>query len=134
MSSESEKYLGLPPSPDPKREQKQEPGAMPRRERLFWFFGLWLAALIITAPDPRAIILVWAFPAGLGILFGSPGGGTDMLIIMLGWCVYFILGLITLSAETRQTFFRLWTSLLVLLLLNVAGCHSVLGGLAGIRG
>jgi hypothetical protein len=71
------------------------------------------------------------FPAGLARPFISPqsdfesGPGLAILGLLAGWGIYIAISVKALGATTKQRYLVFYSTLCVLLLLNLIGCHKM---------
>src|SRR5215218_3593258 len=98
-----------------------------RRKRLLFIGGAWVIALIATFPHPSGIVWLWAFPAGLSMLF--TGARADFIDVVIGWPVYIALTAWAVSARRRWLYIAVYVLICIVLAFNVAGCRRVLRGL-----
>jgi hypothetical protein len=120
MSTESEDFLGIRGA----EAEPFPPDEISLSRRLLLCAIAWVVALVVTAPDPRAIVLLPMFPMGLAALFGAKGVQPSFLI--LGWFPYLLHAVISLACSKRLWFYLLYAILIVALICNVAGCHKML--------
>jgi hypothetical protein len=102
------------------------------RRRIGLWFAAWSIATVACAiPDPVALIYAGAFPAGI-LAFVLPrgfwGNDTTLPLLAFGWLVYAGLTFAGLVQKTPARYYRIFTLLCVLLLLNVAGCQVLSPG------
>jgi len=98
------------------------------------FFLTWLAALLVTGRfAPFSIVALPFFPAGLPQAFGRMDEDDKMVAAALGWILYVVLAVATLTAKRRQAFFRFYAVVVVLLLVNMQGCQKDMDSLAHIH-
>ena len=84
----------------------------------------WGLAAIATAGTSLGILFwAWLFPVGLLGLFVQPDSELPFFILLAGWLFYFALSIYGLAQRKRSRYFYTYAVLVVLLLLNVAGCH-----------
>jgi hypothetical protein len=104
--------------------------------------SLWLiTAIVATAiammiPNPEIVIYALYFPAPVGaplsIAFGGDNEFSNMSLI-LGWVIYTPLVACCLVVKNRVVHRRFFIILSVLLLLNIAGCHSMIHDFQGMH-
>ena len=128
--SESEEFLGFTPD-----RSATIPSEVPIRRKLILVFSVWVVALLIACPDPRAFTLIPLFPFGLfGLICAMKGmQQAESVILILGWLIYAAMTITALVMRRRKRFYFFWAILTTLLLLNAAGCHAVLSGLSNIH-
>ena len=133
VSTEAEEFLGIKGEKEINMELKPE---ISLRKRMLTFVITWIVALIAAFPSPQGITILPFFPLGLILLFNFDildGEAITNLTMITGWIVYLVLGIFILIASTKKRFYRLYAVLLVLLLLNVAGCHRIWNELSNIH-
>lgn len=102
-------------------------GTIPKRERINLWLAAWVVAgLVMILPILSSFrkssldgifIAILAFPVGLFGFFGIAVGP------FLGWLVYFILTALGLNEKKTNKFGAYYFVLIVLLVINVGGCH-----------
>jgi hypothetical protein len=127
MKSESEDFLGMESNANVDRK----PPEISIRKRWLIFLLTWIGALVAACPDPRGIMLVPLFPLGLAFLLHYEDGGG--MVLTLGWATYLVLSIYVMTSRTKKRFYILYGVLLVLLILNVGGCHGGWKELSGIH-
>ena len=128
MSTEAEQFLGVKSGDEAIVQCAPE---VSLRKRVLMFSGAWLVALLSTCPSPEGIGILPFFPVGLAVLMHLDGA--EMGAMVTGWIVYLVFGILILTARRRRRFRALFIAFIILLLLNVAGCHVVLRGLSHIN-
>lgn len=98
---------------------------------LLTYFGLFALALLATNPDPRALPAALLFPVGLAL--ASPAArqeGISPVFLLASYGLYAAL-LVALLAARRQPggFLAVAAALALVLMVNVTGCHAMLGNL-----
>ncbi len=113
----------------------------PEPMTLRWRVGLWLTACAaagaaVLVPFPTLVFFIWAFPLGLvGVFVSSHGKSPGVtvlwlgptLILLAGWLCYLYLSIGLLSRQRFPRFVLLYAIFIALLVLNVTGCHAVMG-------
>jgi hypothetical protein len=128
MSSESESFLGLKPSPD---GNPSAPDADAPRGRFTLLTVTWIIALVATSPDPRGVVLLPFFPSGLMMIFRSePKSVGDFVLV---WLVYAVLSTCVLLTHRKFWFYLVYGVLVVMLLTNVVGCHMFMHAMSGVH-
>jgi uncharacterized membrane protein (UPF0182 family) len=98
------------------------------RVRIILYAAAWAAALLTI--DVRLWALVYMFPTGLFAFI--PAGFADakwgIPLLVLGWIIYLVHGILFFRAQRRKTIWILSAVLLLLLVCNVGGCHHMLQG------
>jgi len=92
----------------------------------------WLIALL--ACNPRYILVLFAFPIGL-MEHIKPflEENQEVLYLSLGWILYIILSGVLVAIKKEAAFWMIYIIFVVLLILNVQGCHQVQEGLSQIH-
>ncbi|MDB6028799.1 MAG: hypothetical protein JWM68_5022 [Verrucomicrobiales bacterium] len=97
--------------------------------RVVLFFVAWGAVIFLMGL--QNLVGVLYFPAGLLIMFPK---GSDLVLeagarqwpCAIGWIFYIVFCLTTFLAKRRGVFYLLYAILIMLLIINVAGCKSVM--------
>ena len=112
MRSGSQDYLRLP-------EEEQTPPPKPPEvsllERSQTLVLVWILVPIL-CPIKEMLMAAPVFPLGLLYPFGIRGA-------VVGWGIYLALGVAIMCSSRRRWFNVFFYILVILLLLNVAGCH-----------
>ncbi|NLN00359.1 MAG: hypothetical protein GX174_00430 [Lentisphaerae bacterium] len=97
-------------------------GSMERPNSLWEFFtGIpWLLFLIFVFPVGLIWWLIRILPSGTEV--------GNSVVLVLGWGIYFIHGLLLLRAERWKTAGILMAVLVLLLITNICGCYAIWEG------
>lgn len=93
------------------------------RGRLIIIGVTWGIALI--ACNPCAIAALPLFPVGLLVNLGLLRNGGEDESALLGWLFYAVLTCILVATSKRIFFWIAYLIFIVLLVLNVHGCHGI---------
>lgn len=95
----------------------------PNRKILLWLLA-WFAVTALMTGFQSFIMLrfAWWFPMGLAFHLASDKRTQD-LVCFLGWLLYLGLSIYGLTRRDRRYFYLAYAILIVLLVLNVTGCH-----------
>ena len=121
MCTEAEDFLGIATDEDIQKSSQPE---ISSRKRATIFTITWIAVLLVVCPAPQGIMMIPFFPLGLAFVFRVHDSNNGTAIV-IGWMVYLALGVLVLTARTNRRFYSLYIVLLLLLLLNVGGYHSI---------
>ena len=85
----------------------------------------WAIALLLTAPGLWA--LAWMFPLGLVAVINRHAANADGWGVLIGgYSVYIVHGHFYFRSQTVRRTVVLYTTLVALLVANVAGCHETM--------
>jgi len=104
-----------------------EPNKVPLGRAYMLYFGLLLAAMLITAPSPKMIVLAYMFPFGISMLFRTPTEGTGSVLPVIAYLIYGVFFCLFGALRQRPGFYLLCAAFIIFLLLNVSGCRKMLG-------
>lgn len=132
MSSEAEKFLGISES---KGDRSNSGVELPFLNRALVFSITWVAALMGASPSLVAIKLLPFFPLGLAMVFPFSRQifKNEFSAVGAGWCIYLALSIAVMTSSTKKRFYKFYAILLILLLCNVAGCHSTWSGMSNVH-
>lgn len=103
---------------------------------MYWFAAWAGVGLLTLILSPSAIAAAPFFPAGFLGLLGNEENGIIGLMTgawALGWVLYITLTVSMIRTKKRDAFFRTYIVFCILLALNVAGCHQLVGAASGIH-
>ncbi len=114
-------------APHPLAPSTVGPDTISRKWRLvLWIIGWCLAASATVAPAFALLFFCWLFPMGLAAPFGASDWTSSVATygtLLVGWGLYAGLSVYGLKQRRRVRYFWAYAILLVLLILNVAGCR-----------
>ncbi len=118
--------METPPNPN---AVEGKPSEVSLGAALLTYFGLFALALLATYPDARALPGALLFPVGLGAaLRASPKEAGAPLIYFGAYGLYVALFIGLMAARHRRGGFLCVAGVLAFcLMLNVTGCHAMLG-------
>jgi len=141
MSQEPGQSPPVPPRPESDAGPTPSPTGRGSREGTPWYcaraalvFGAWVVALLavsyrlLATPAKLFAFLpfILVFPLGLARILGlNPMGNSPSLgvVFFAAWLTYVLLTVALLFVPQGRVFLPLYVVLLVLLALNVGGCH-----------
>jgi len=132
MSQEPSQSPRVPPRPEsnagpaPSPTGRGSPEGTPwYRARVTLVLGAWLAAFL--AVGDKAFAFPMLFPFGLAVIVGLDPTGNNLsvgVVFFAAWVIYVLLTIALFFVPQGRAFRTLYVVLLVLLALNVAGCHG----------
>ncbi len=129
----------VPCNAGPREVQRRPtpPRQVPVWVSLLVFLGMLTGAMALITTDPTALAYAWLFPYGLcailSMLLGSPQSevlGVSLLVV--SFAIYIVMLVSFIRTRTWIKFAVRCLVLLCLLLLNVAGCRMIAGGISRI--
>lgn len=100
----------------------EKPLSITSRKRFWLWLAAWLAATAaVTLFRFEMLRFTWWFP--MGLLFHFASDDFQDLVLTVGWFLYVGLSVYGLTRRDRRSFYLAYAILIVLLALNVTGCH-----------